>query len=156
KTQGVVTAIHVQSGQFVEKGDIILELSSGNEGLQKSVTQAQIAELEDTLLIMDKYEQALEQGENILSSKGKELEYYGKTAYYIDELNQELHENAKVRSKMIDKNKELNNIKIEVKDLETKLNSVNKQLDEQKKTIEKNKLSLSKRETKQQSLLNEI
>src|SRR5699024_6926211 len=74
KTQGVVTAIHVQSGQFVEKGDIILELSSGNEGLQKSVTQAQIAELEDTLLIMDKYEQALEQGENILSSKGKELE----------------------------------------------------------------------------------
>src|SRR5699024_8136652 len=60
KTQGVITDIHAESGQFVETGDVILTLSSGTEGLQKSVVEAQIEDLEDTLSVMDKYEQGLE------------------------------------------------------------------------------------------------
>src|SRR5690625_118571 len=31
KTQGVITEIHAESGQFVEVGDVILILSSGTE-----------------------------------------------------------------------------------------------------------------------------
>src|SRR5690625_614293 len=92
KTQGVITNIHAASGQYVESGQVILELSSGSEGLQKSVVDAQINELEETLSVMDKYEQALEQKENTLRQSGKELEFYGKVSYYLDVLNQEKFE----------------------------------------------------------------
>lgn len=156
KTQGVIKDIHAKSGQFVEAGDIILELSSGNEGLQKYVVEAQIADLEDTLLIMDKYEQSIEQKQNHLSQAGKELEYYGKVAYYLDILSQETFEDNRTSRNITEKQTELDNLKTEIKRLEIKLNDVNQKMDEAEVANKKPSQALNNKEKKQQALISEI
>lgn len=93
--------------------------------MQKSVVDGQIAEPEDTLLIMDKYEKALELAGNNLSQEGKELEYYGKTTYYLDMRNQETYEINKTKGSITEKQIELGNLKEEIKQLETELDSLN-------------------------------
>jgi len=156
KTQGVITEIHAESGQFVEVGDVILILSSGTEGLQKSVVEAQIKDLEDTLFVMDKYEEALEQKENSLSQTGKELEYYGKVAYYLDILSQETYDDNKSNSSITERKTELAELKTEIKDLETELDNVSEQITENEAVNKKLTQKLNEKESMQQDLLEEV
>lgn len=154
KTNGIITDIQAMSGQYVEAGDVILNISSGSEGLQKLIVEAQIVDLEETLEIMEKYEESLEQKENNLSKVGKELEYYGKLSYYLDILNQEAHESDKTDKEITEKQSELERLKKDIKQLETKITDTKEQIT---KYEENNKdINVNENEVRYQSLLNEI
>lgn len=156
KTQGVVTEIKAEAGDFVEAGEIILKLSSGNEGLQQSVAEAQILELEDTLNAMNKYEKALKKKENTLSQTGKELEYYGKVAYYLDMLDQETFEVNKTNSDISERKTEKEELMNRIKQLKEKINDINEQISTNKETDKNLKQKLRESDKKQQTLIAEI
>lgn len=117
KTHGVITEVYAKSGDFVEEGEIILRLSSGSEGLQKYIAESKIKEIEDTLLIMNKYEEALSNGQNTLDTSGKEMEFHSKVSYYLDLAEQEKNEENKIHQKIKEKKKKLEKIRAEIRNI---------------------------------------
>ncbi|MCZ0704564.1 multidrug efflux pump subunit AcrA (membrane-fusion protein) [Natronobacillus azotifigens] len=142
RTHGVVTELHVNSGQYVEKGEPILSISTGNEGIQASVVDAQIAELEETLMVMDRYEEAIATKTNTLNREGQELEYYGKMAYYLDTLNQEEFETTKLEN--------------DIQEKQQALDQFVKENSEAKKNLERVITKLNDKETEQKSISNSL
>jgi multidrug efflux pump subunit AcrA (membrane-fusion protein) len=124
KGHGVITEIYAKPGDYVHEGDLLIVISSGNEGLQASIVQQQIEDLFDTLKIMDVYEQALLTEENTLSNTGKELEYYGKVEYYLDLVKREKNEEKKSTDKLTEKRKEFKQLNEEMKKIEQELKTL--------------------------------
>ncbi|MBM7540419.1 hypothetical protein [Amphibacillus cookii] len=156
KTQGVITQIHAHAGDYVEVGDPIIGLSSGNEGLQAAVVAEQILDLEETLDVMDKYEQALNDQDNIMKQTGKELEYYGKVAYYLDTIKQEDYEANKASEDLSEKHDKINQLKKEISSIEAELQQA-KQEGEQTETNQTQlNQQLVDKQQEQEQLLTEI
>lgn len=156
RTHGVVTELHVSSGQYVEKGESILSISTGNEGIQASVVDAQIAELEETLTLMDRYEEAIATKTNTLNREGQELEYYGKMAYYLDLLNQENFDNTKLEKDIQEKQQALDQLVKESQTIKKDLKSVATKLKD-KETEEKSiSDSLAEMEEQREDLFHEV
>lgn len=147
KTHGVITEIYAKPGDFVEMGEVILRLSSGNEGLQQYVAESKIKELEDTLLIMNKYEEALSNGKNILGELGKEVEFHSKASYYLDLVEQEKIEKNKLHQKIKEKKKELESIRAEIKNINPSYE--NAEYSESEAAIENSKVEGLEEEIKQ-------
>ncbi|SFO08526.1 HlyD family efflux transporter periplasmic adaptor subunit [Proteiniclasticum ruminis] len=151
KGHGVVREILKESGDIVEEGEVILSISSGNEGIQASVIQNQIEDLQLTLKLLDKYEASLQKRENQLSNEGRELEYYAKVEYYLDIVNNEEREEkvteedlqGKVQELETEKNK-IEILRAEVEEIENEINSINDSIKNNgidKKNIEEKRVS---------------
>lgn len=156
---GVINQVHAKSGDYVEEGDTVLVISSGNEGAQATVIQEQIADLEQTIAAMDKYKTALMEKENTLAQTGKELEYYGKVNYYLTLLSQEGYEKGSVNDQRSKKLSEQSALDKEILDIQTQLqqlgstNNNDKELD---KTLQQQHASRAKLEKEISSLEQEI
>ncbi|SKA07744.1 hypothetical protein SAMN02745116_02338 [Pilibacter termitis] len=111
---GHVVEIHKQEGEFAKKGEKLLTLSAGTEGVQENEITKQIEELKQKQVIFDKYEKSLNEKTNYLASKGKEQEFYGKVAYYLSQVQEDKRqENTKTES-TAEKQKELAKLEEEI------------------------------------------
>lgn len=80
---GKVVTMHKSEGDTVKAGDVILSLSSGEEGLQAGSLTKQLEKLRAKEVIFQKFEQSLNEKFNHMANSGEEQEYYGKVEYYL-------------------------------------------------------------------------
>ena len=150
KGYGVINQVYAKSGDYVQEGDTVLVISSGNEGAQATVIQEQIADLEETIEVMDKYKTALKEKENTLAQSGKELEYYGKVNYYLTMLSQEGFEKGNVNDQRSKKLSEKNALDKEIQEIQSQLqqlsskNNNDKELNESLQQQHSNREKLEK------------
>ena len=88
-SNGSIVEIHQAEGAYVRKGDLLLTLSIGTEGVYEQEVDAQILEAKQRIEIFDKYEKSLNEGENFLGNEGMEQEFYGKVEYYLTQIEDE-------------------------------------------------------------------
>lgn len=88
-SNGGIVEIHQEEGAYVKKGDLLLTLSIGTEGVYEQEVDAQILEAKRRVEIFDKYEQSLNEKKNLLDNEGMEQEFYGKVEYYLTQLEDE-------------------------------------------------------------------
>lgn len=104
---GHVIEINQPEGSAVKKGEKLLTLSVGTEGVQESEIDKQIAELKQKQAIFDKYEKSLHEKKNYMVSQDKEQEYYGKVEYYLSQVKDESKQNTTKDETIAEKEKEL-------------------------------------------------
>lgn len=141
KSSGVVYQLHKQESEHVNAGDPLFSISSGEEGLQFSALQTQLADQEQRLVILDKYRRSLDERVNYLSNSGIEKEYYGKVEYYLLQLkseqttqsnnNQDINERYAKQKQL---NSELFSIEQRITTLESQLKTIEKELSRQETT----------------------
>lgn len=106
---GNIAEIHKQEGDQVRKGDKLLTLSVGIEGVQEHEIQKQINGLEAKKEVYEKYKKSLKEKTNYLKNKGDEQAFYGKVAYYLEQLQGEeteyKHTSETINQKQSDLNK---------------------------------------------------
>lgn len=104
---GHVHEINQPEGSAVKKGEKLLTLSVGTEGVQESEIDKQIAELKQKQAIFDKYEKSLHEKKNYMVSQEKEQEYYGKVEYYLSQVKDESKQSTTKAETITEKEKEL-------------------------------------------------
>lgn len=141
KSAGVVYQLHKQESDQVNIGDPLFSISGGEEGLQFSALQTQLATQEQRLVILDKYKRSLDEGVNYLSNSGIEKEYYGKVEYYLLQLkNEQTNKNnnnqdiSEKYAKQQQLNNELANVEQRIAALENQLKVLEKELTNQETT----------------------
>jgi secretion protein hlyD family protein len=102
--------MHKSEGDTVKVGDVILSLSSGEEGLQAGSLTKQLEKLRAKEAIFQKFEQSLNEKINHMSNSGEEQEYYGKVEYYLSQLNSENYSHGSQYSKLQDEYVKLNKL----------------------------------------------
>ena len=107
---GKVVTMHKSEGDTVKVGDVILSLSSGEEGLQAGSLTKQLEKLRAKEAIFQKFEQSLNEKINHMSNSGEEQEYYGKVEYYLSQLNSENYSHGSQYSKLQDEYVKLNKL----------------------------------------------
>ncbi|ACK91410.1 HlyD family efflux transporter periplasmic adaptor subunit [Bacillus cereus] len=132
KGYGVINEIYAKSGDYVKKGDRILVISSGNEGVQANAIKEQIRDLEETIEVMDRYKQSLMKKENTLKQNGKEMEYYSKINYYLDSVKRENYEVNSIKDQMNEKVKEVDKLDKEINELQSQLEQLNLNKEDEK------------------------
>ncbi|MGL4663234.1 MAG: HlyD family secretion protein [Culicoidibacterales bacterium] len=100
KVAGVIVAQHKKEGESVKKGDLLLTLSSGNEGIQSTEYSKQIELLKSQMNAQDIYERSLNEKKNYLQNMGGQQAYFGKVEYYLSQI-QTGNENAKTQQEKI-------------------------------------------------------
>ncbi|MFP7299922.1 HlyD family efflux transporter periplasmic adaptor subunit [Neobacillus niacini] len=111
---GNIAEIHKQEGAQVRKGDKLLTLSVGIEGVQEDEIQKQINDLEAKKEVYEKYEKSLIEKTNYLKNNGDEQAYYGKVAYYLEQLHGEETESEHTSETINQKRSELVKLKEEL------------------------------------------
>ena len=96
----LIGAAYTPKNYIVKAGDVIVSLSSGQEGLQASSLNKQLEKLRAKEAIFQKFEQSLNEKYNHMSNSGEEQEYYGKVEYYLSQLNSENYNNGTQYSKI--------------------------------------------------------
>ena len=127
-SSGKVVTLHKSEGDIVKAGDIIVSLSSGQEGLQASSLNKQLEKLRAKEAIFQKFEQSLNEKYNHMSNSGEEQEYYGKVEYYLSQLNSENYNNGTQYSKIQDEYTKLNKMTTERNQLNTDLQALQNEL----------------------------
>ncbi|MBZ4298511.1 biotin/lipoyl-binding protein, partial [Streptococcus pneumoniae] len=127
-SSGKVVTLHKSEGDMVNAGDVIISLSSGQEGLQASSLNKQLEKLRAKEAIFQKFEQSLNEKYNHLSNSGEEQEYYGKVEYYLSQLNSENYNNGTQYSKIQDEYTKLNKITAERNQLDADLQTLQNEL----------------------------
>ncbi|MGK4109563.1 HlyD family efflux transporter periplasmic adaptor subunit [Enterococcus cecorum] len=135
---GNVITMNKLEGEKVKTGDIILSISSGQEGVQSNALRKQLETLQKKEAIYEKFEQSLEEKNNFMSNSGEEQEYYGKVEYYLSQLNSENYNNNLQYSKIKDEYAKLEKLNQE------KLQLINN-LEANKTEMEKLEEQLSKK-----------
>lgn len=135
KVAGVIGEQHKKEGESVKKGDLLLTLSSGNEGIQSAEYSKQIDLLKEQMNAQDMYERSLNEKKNYLQNTGIQQAYFGKVEYYLSQV-QAGNENVKVQQ---------DKIATKRKDRQTLVNKINA-LNQEKQA------SMTEIETKQQEL----
>lgn len=116
-----VIDIHFKEGDVVKKGDIILTLSNGSEGVQETEIEKDIKLLTNKKDVFDKYEESLVTKVNLLQNNEAEQEFYGKVEYYLTQVNDENNEKKNIKKNIEKKNNELNNLKSEIEGIKSDL-----------------------------------
>lgn len=88
-SDGIVATLAVNEGTYVNKGDILLELSNGSDGIQYNAVLTQINDTQSKIDVIDKYVDSLNKAKNNMSNLGIEQEYYEKVRYYLITLEDE-------------------------------------------------------------------
>ncbi|MCQ9212679.1 MULTISPECIES: hypothetical protein [unclassified Streptococcus] len=97
---GKVVTMHKSEGEAVKSGELILSLSSGQEGLQADSLNKQLEKLHAKEAIFQKFEQSLNEKVNHMANSGEEQEYYGKVEYYLSQLTSESYNSDSQYSKL--------------------------------------------------------
>ena len=127
-SSGKVVTLHKSEGDMVNAGDVIISLSSGQEGLQASSLNKQLEKLRAKEAVFQKFEQSLNEKYNHMSNSGEEQEYYGKVEYYLSQLNSENYNNGTQYSKIQDEYTKLNKMTTERNQLNTDLQALQNEL----------------------------
>ena len=127
-SSGKVVTLHKSEGDIVKAGDVIVSLSSGQEGLQASSLNKQLEKLRAKEAVFQKFEQSLNEKYNHMSNSGEEQEYYGKVEYYLSQLNSENYNNGTQYSKIQDEYTKLNKMTTERNQLNTDLQALQNEL----------------------------
>ena len=69
---GKVVTLHKSEGDIVKAGDVIISLSSGQEGLQATSLNKQLEKLRAKEAIFQKFEQSLNEKHNHMTNSGEE------------------------------------------------------------------------------------
>ena len=125
---GKVVTLHKSEGDIVKAGDVIISLSSGQEGLQATSLNKQLEKLRAKEAIFQKFEQSLNEKYNHMTNSGEEQEYYGKVAYYLSQLNSENYNNTTQYLRIQDGYAKLNKMTIERDQLNTDLQALQNEL----------------------------
>ena len=126
-SSGKVVTLHKSEGDIVKAGDVIVSLSSGQEGLQASSLNKQLEKLRAKEAVFQKFEQSLNEKYH-MSNSGEEQEYYGKVEYYLSQLNSENYNNGTQYSKIQDEYTKLNKMTTERNQLNTDLQALQNEL----------------------------
>ncbi|NQI71919.1 HlyD family efflux transporter periplasmic adaptor subunit [Streptococcus suis] len=127
-SSGKVVTMHKSEGDEVKVGDVILSLSSGEEGLQAGSLMKQLEKLRAKEAIFQKFEQSLNEKVNHMANSGEEQEYYGKVEYYLSQLSSENYNNGSQYSKLQDEYVKLNKLIDEKNQLDIDLQTVQNEL----------------------------
>ena len=117
---GNITEIHKQEGEQVKKGDKLLTLSVGIEGVQEDEIQKQINYLEAKKKVYLKYEKSLKEKTNYLKNKGDEQAYYGKVAYYLEQVQGEKTDSENTSETINQKKSDLDKLRDENERIQNK------------------------------------
>ncbi|SDM84391.1 HlyD family efflux transporter periplasmic adaptor subunit [Bacillus sp. OK048] len=128
---GEVISIHTEEGQKVSTGDVLFTISNGQEGLQNAALTEQVANLNEKLGVMTRYEESLNKKVNHMSNSSLEQEYYGKVEYYLlqvktesfNKKNLDIQLNDK-KNKKVELDRELTSLTNELKTLKENRNKV--------------------------------
>ncbi|MFR7590797.1 MAG: HlyD family efflux transporter periplasmic adaptor subunit [Longibaculum sp.] len=147
-SDGVLTSLKVKEGQYIDKGDVLLEISSGGEGIQYQSFQKQIKDTKAKISAIDKYIDSLNSHQNKMSNSGMEQEYYEKVRYYFSRLKEE--NASKENNQRSLKQKEEKKIKKE-QEIQSLKDQISKLKDSEEDKLKKEELN-STLETKQSEL----
>lgn len=125
---GKVVTMHKSEGDMVKAGDVILSLSSGQEGLQADSLKKQLEKLRAKEGLFQKFEQSLNERVNHMANSGEEQEYYGKVEYYLSQLNSENYNKGSQSSKLQDEYVKLNKLILEKNQLDIDLQTTQNEL----------------------------
>ncbi|ASW52904.2 HlyD family efflux transporter periplasmic adaptor subunit [Streptococcus suis] len=127
-SSGKIVTLHKKEGDSVKAGEVILSLSSGQEGLQTESLTKQLDKLKAKESLFQKYEQSLNEKVNYMVNSGEEQEYYGKVEYYLSQLSSENYNDGSQYAKLQEEYTKLNKLVAEKSQLETDLSSYQSQL----------------------------
>ncbi|HEM4276956.1 HlyD family secretion protein [Streptococcus suis] len=127
-SSGKIVTLHKKEGDSVKAGEVILSLSSGQEGLQTESLTKQLDKLKAKESLFQKYEQSLNEKVNYMANSGEEQEYYGKVEYYLSQLSSENYNDGSQYAKLQEEYTKLNKLVAEKSQLETDLSSYQSQL----------------------------
>lgn len=127
-SNGKIVTLHKKEGDSVKAGEVILSLSSGQEGLQTESLSKQLDKLKAKESLFQKYEQSLNEKVNYMANSGEEQEYYGKVEYYLSQLSSENYNDGSQYAKLQEEYTKLNKLVMEKSQLETDLSSYQSQL----------------------------
>ncbi|WP_105155615.1 HlyD family efflux transporter periplasmic adaptor subunit [Streptococcus suis] len=127
-SNGKIVTLHKKEGDSVKAGEVILSLSSGQEGLQTESLTKQLDKLNAKESLFQKYEQSLNEKVNYMANSGEEQEYYGKVEYYLSQLSSENYNDGSQYAKLQEEYTKLNKLVAEKSQLETDLSSYQSQL----------------------------
>ncbi|HEL1769825.1 HlyD family efflux transporter periplasmic adaptor subunit [Streptococcus suis] len=127
-SNGKIVTLHKKEGDSVKAGEVILSLSSGQEGLQTESLTKQLEKLKAKESLFQKYEQSLNEKVNYMANSGEEQEYYGKAEYYLSQLRSENYNDGSQYAKLQEEYTKLNKLVVEKSQLETDLSSYQSQL----------------------------
>lgn len=126
-SNGKIVTLHKKEGDSVKAGEVILSLSSGQEGLQTESLTKQLDKLKAKESLFQKYEQSLNEKVNYMANSGEEQEYYGKVEYYLSQLSSENYNDGSQYAKLQEEYTKLNKLVAEKSQLETDLSSYQSQ-----------------------------
>ncbi|NQJ68787.1 HlyD family efflux transporter periplasmic adaptor subunit [Streptococcus suis] len=127
-SNGKIVTLHKKEGDSVKAGEVILSLSSGQEGLQTESLTKQLDKLKAKESLFQKYEQSLNEKVNYMANSGEEQEYYGKVEYYLSQLSSENYNDGSQYAKLQEEYTKLNKLVAEKSQLETDWSSYQSQL----------------------------
>jgi len=143
---GNIADIHKQEGEQVRKGDKLLTLSVGIEGVQEDEIQKQINYLEEKKEIYAKYEKSLKEKTNYLKNKDDEQAYYGKVSYYLEQLQGEVTESKNTYETINQKQADLDKLQNELEIIQQE------NQEKYQKDLERNQTQLKKLQKELQEL----
>ena len=115
---GKIVALHKSEGESVKAGEVIVSLSSGQEGLQAESLNKQLEKLRSKGAIFQKFERSLNERVNYMANSGEEQEYYGKVEYYLSQLGSENYNSGSQYAKLQEEYTKLNRMVDEYNQLE--------------------------------------
>ncbi|HFI0239301.1 TPA: HlyD family efflux transporter periplasmic adaptor subunit [Streptococcus suis] len=127
-SNGKIVTLHKKEGDSVKAGEVILSLSSGQEGLQTESLTKQLDKLKAKESLFQKYEQSLNEKVNYMANSSEEQEYYGKVEYYLSQLSSENYNDGSQYAKLQEEYTKLNKLVAEKSQLETDWSSYQSQL----------------------------
>ena len=121
---GSVIEMIAHEGGKIKKGQPIIKVTNGQEGLQVESLTKQLSKAREKLEAMDLYQKSLEDKVNYMSNSGVEQEYYGYIEYYLLQLKSEAYSDNTQLETLNNRLAKRNTLTNEINDLQTKINSI--------------------------------
>ncbi len=135
-TGGYIKSINFHEGEYVEKGDIIIELVSNTTYEDIEILEVQLKEANEFHDALNLYQESLDTGVNLLDKNNDQhLKYYEMVEYYLDQIDTALKENNKEadklhsnNTKISENNTKITSLKSEITYLSDELQNINNEL----------------------------
>ena len=124
-TDGILVELLHEEGSFVEVGDVLFTISSGNEGLQYQSLLSQLEQQESILEVMDLFDRSLNNRINHMQNTGIQQEYYARIEHYLFAIQQETREQGHTRIDLNERIQSRADINQEITTLESNINILN-------------------------------
>ena len=121
---GSVIEMIAHEGGIIKRGQPIIKVTNGQEGLQVESLTKQLSKAREKLEAMDLYQKSLEDKVNYMSNSGVEQEYYGYIEYYLLQLKSEAYSDNTQLETLNNRLAKRNTLTNEINDLQTKINSI--------------------------------